>query len=64
MIQLLNFPDLVIILGVLAKLGEAAIGFSYQSVHPSSYNNRASIRFSEDLVVRVCKICLKMFGLK
>ena len=38
------------ILGVLAKLGEAAIGFSYQSVHPSSYNNWASTRFSEDLV--------------
>jgi len=43
------------ILGVLAKLWEAAIGFSYQSVHPSSYNNWASSTFSEDLLFDILK---------
>jgi len=43
------------ILGVLAKLGEAAIGFSYQTVHPFSYNNWVSTRFSEDLALDFLK---------
>jgi hypothetical protein len=45
-----NFSHPVGILGLLTKLGEAAIAFFTSTVHPSAWETWASSRFSEDLV--------------
>jgi hypothetical protein len=60
-IQLFNFPDLVIILGVLAKLREAAFGF-FISICPSVFLQQLGFQYIfKRSGIRFFEICLNIF---